>query len=75
MEEDDIREIARLMLRQYGELAAALMATRSRNCARHGELASAEFWHNVGEEVSKLAGSVEAAAIRRDALRKPTPEP
>jgi hypothetical protein len=74
MEEDDVREIARIMLRQYGTLAVRLMETRSRNCVRHGELASAVFWHNVGEEVSKLAAGVEAAVIRRDALRKPTPE-
>ena len=63
MEEDEIREIARLMLRQYGELAVRLMETRARNCARYGEPDSAAFWQNVREEVSKLAASAEAAAI------------
>lgn len=72
MEEDDIREIARLMLRQYGELAVRLMATRARNCARHGERKSAAFWHSVGDEVSRLAHGPEAAEIRRAALRKTT---
>jgi hypothetical protein len=75
MQEDEVREIARIMLRQYGDLAVRLMETRSRNCVRHGELASAAFWQKVGEEVSKLGTSVETAVIRRDRLRKPTPEP
>ncbi len=59
-----------MMLRQYGELAVRLMATRARNCARHGERESAAFWHSVGAEVNRLARSAEAAQIRRDALRK-----
>lgn len=75
MEEDEIRNIARLMLRQYGELAVRLMETRARNCARHGEKDRATFWHSVGEEVNRLALSAEAAQIRREALRKTTPAP
>jgi hypothetical protein len=75
METHEIREIARLMLRQYGELAVRLMATRARNCARHGARESAAFWHGVGEEVSRLAHSAEAAEIRRVALRKTTSGP
>jgi hypothetical protein len=75
MEEDDVREIARLMLRQYGEMAVRLMATRARNCARHGERESAAFWQSVGAEVSRLAHSTEAAKIRRDALRKTSSDP
>ena len=70
MEEDEVRELARLMLRQYGELAVKLMATRARNCARHGKRKSAAFWRGVGDEVSRLADSPEAAKIRCDALRK-----
>jgi hypothetical protein len=69
MEEDEIREIARLMLKQYGALAVRLMQTRARNCARHGEPESASFWQNVGEEVSKLARSSEAG-IGRETLRR-----
>lgn len=75
MEDGEAREIARLMLRQYGELAVRLMATRARNCARHGERKSAAFWFSVGEEVSKLARSAEAAVIGREALRKMRSEP
>lgn len=70
MEEDEIREIARIMLRQYGELAVRLMETRARNCARYGEPDSAAFWQSVGEEVSKLAASAEAVVIGREALRR-----
>jgi hypothetical protein len=70
MEEDDVREIARIMLRQYGDLAVRLMETRSRNCARHGELASAAFWQNVGEAVCSLASSADAAMMRSEALRR-----
>jgi hypothetical protein len=72
MEEDEVREIARLMLRQYGEMAVRLMGTRARNCARHGKRESAAFWHNVGAEVSRLAQSAEAAEVSRDAVRKTT---
>jgi hypothetical protein len=70
MEEGEIREIARDMLRQYGELAVRLMETRARNCARYGEPNSAAFWQNVGEEVSKLAASGEATVIGPEALRR-----
>jgi hypothetical protein len=75
MNEGEVPAIARLMLRQYGELAVRLMATRARSCARHGERESAAFWHRVGKEVSRLAHSPEAAEIRRAALRKTTSDP
>jgi hypothetical protein len=75
MEEDDVREIARLMFRQYGEMAVRLMATRARNCARHGERESAAFWQSVGDEVKRLVLSAEAAQIRRDSLRRTTSGP
>lgn len=52
--ENDVPEIARTMIRHYGDRAAELMEDRVRNCRRLNELASADFWDLVGQEVLKM---------------------
>lgn len=51
----DVAEVARTMLRHYGERAVELMQDRSGNCRRHDEQASAAFWHRVAQEVKKMS--------------------
>jgi hypothetical protein len=56
MRDDDVAEVARTMLRHYGERAHELMQDRSRNCRRHDELASADYWDGVAQEVRRIRG-------------------
>jgi hypothetical protein len=55
-------DVARRAIGRYGTHSAALMEARSKNCRRHGELASANFWHRVAEAVRQI----EAVAFDRD---------
>ena len=57
MRDDDVAEVARTMLRHYGDRAHELMQDRSRNCRRHDELASAAYWDGVAQEVRRIRGS------------------
>jgi hypothetical protein len=43
----DLNDIARRMLRHYGEHAAALMGTRARNHRRRGDDEGATLWQQV----------------------------
>jgi hypothetical protein len=54
MEDNDIHGAAETMIRRYGDYAASLMDRRSSNCRRHGEIASAAFWHLVAQEVRAI---------------------
>jgi hypothetical protein len=56
MRDDDVAEVARAMLRHYGERAHELMQDRARNCRRHDELASAAYWDGVAQEVRRIRG-------------------
>lgn len=56
MRDDDVAEVARTMLRHYGERAHELMQDRARNCRRHDEQASAAYWDGVAQEVRRIRG-------------------
>jgi hypothetical protein len=56
---DDINDIAHMMIGHYGDHCAALMEVRARSCRRHGELASADFWHRVADAVKEIEASVD----------------
>jgi hypothetical protein len=51
----DLNDIARRMLRHYGEHTVALMETRARNHRRRGEDEGATLWQQVANAVKKIA--------------------
>ena len=61
-------DIARRMLRHYGEHAAALMETRARNHRRRGDDEGATLWQQVANAVRKIA-EAESLPVARSASR------
>lgn len=54
----NVAEIARTMLRHYGDRAYELMQDRSRKCRPRDELASAALWDLAGQKVRKIKSAV-----------------
>jgi hypothetical protein len=63
MEDENIHAAAATMIRRYGQRAAGLMDRRSLNCRRHGEIASAAFWHLVAQEVRAILWPIPRASV------------
>jgi hypothetical protein len=62
MEDENIHGVAETMILRYGEHAAGLMDRRSLNCRRHGEIASAAFWHLIAQEVRAILWPIPRAS-------------
>jgi hypothetical protein len=75
--EDDLNtaEVACLMIRSFGDRAAAIMDRRAEDHVRAGEAEGADFWRRVGQAIRSIEVSLSASAAGDDRPERPHRRP
>jgi hypothetical protein len=71
-DERDIAEVARMMIRSFGDRAVAIMDRRAEDHIRAGEAEGADFWRRVAHAIREIEASLPEP--EREAADHPSPK-